>query len=199
MSDRDRRSAIGSACSPAAALGQSVVQIATPTMAILIRPLPRLVTPSRPNRRLKPARSESLEKSGLSRRGGKDRAGLQHMAGERHRRSERRRSARASTPATSHNGASSSMMPRRIDAMLSGCSRKMRNIAQKPSAATCRTWRSARCRPAADEGRDFGGFDDVAVLVRLFQPSLCRLFCLLGFVLIVGHQPKCRHLRRVDS
>ena len=45
--------------------GQSWVQIATPTMAILIRPLTRFIQPSAPNRRLKPAMGETLEKSGV--------------------------------------------------------------------------------------------------------------------------------------
>ena len=31
------------------------------------------------------------------------------------------------------------------------------------------------------------GFDDVAGFARLVEPFLCRLFCLLGFVLFVCH------------
>ena len=45
--------------------GQSWVHTATPTMAILTRPLTRFDSPSMPNMRLKPETSDSLERSGL--------------------------------------------------------------------------------------------------------------------------------------
>ena len=38
-----------------------------------------------------------------------------------------------------------------------------------------------------NEGRDFRGLDDVAALARLFKPLGCRLFGLLGFVLVFRH------------
>jgi hypothetical protein len=37
------------------------------------------------------------------------------------------------------------------------------------------------------EGGDFGGFDDVAGFVGLLQPFGCRLFGLLGLVLVARH------------
>ena len=50
----------------------------------------------------------------------------------------------------------------------------------------------------AHEGRDFRAFDDVALSVGLVEPSLCRFFCLLGIVVIVGHLEQRRHLLRIE-
>ena len=128
---------------------------------------------------------ESLAKSGTILSGEKIGARLQHMAGQMPRQhhgkdgrqrqwrsgATERRASCAESPAPStlicvglfqEDGEEPRQMPMAVDL---------------PNMAMASVPPPSRTKVVTS-----GGFDDVAGFARLFEPFLCRLFCLLGFV-----------------
>ena len=180
------------------ARARASIQTTAPTMTILSMPLTRLVMPSMPNMPLEAASGDSLEKSGLMRSGVKTRPVLDEMAAERRRATRSPNSGPRMTRARRSVLAHQRHMPPGSTLNLIGLFEEDAEVRREAFAAD--DWPNmamASVPPASTMKVDTSvALDDVAVVWRLVEPSLCRFFGLLGVVAIVGHggYEKLRHL-----